>query len=88
MEILATILIGFIVGLVARFLKPGRDSMGFIFTTLLGIAGAFVATYLGQSLGIYYVGEPAGFIGAVVGAILVLAVTQAIFGRRRPRYFS
>lgn len=86
MQILATILIGFIVGLVARFVKPGRDSMGIVFTTVLGIVGAVVATYLGQALGIYYVGEPAGFLGAVVGAVLVLAVVQAIFGRRRARF--
>ncbi|MGE3262064.1 MAG: GlsB/YeaQ/YmgE family stress response membrane protein [Bacteriovoracia bacterium] len=86
MQILATILIGFVVGLVARFVKPGRDSMGIVFTTVLGIVGAVVATYLGQALGIYYVGEPAGFLGAVVGAVLVLAVVQAIFGRRRARF--
>lgn len=86
MGIIGTILIGFIVGLVARFLKPGRDSMGIVLTTVLGIAGAFVATYLGQAMGIYYAGEPAGFIGAVIGAIAVLALVQLVFNRR-PRYF-
>jgi uncharacterized membrane protein YeaQ/YmgE (transglycosylase-associated protein family) len=72
--IIGTIVIGFIVGLIARFLKPGDDSMGFILTTVLGIAGAFVATYLGQVLGFYAVGHAAGFIGAVIGAIILLVV--------------
>ncbi|MGZ3695140.1 MAG: GlsB/YeaQ/YmgE family stress response membrane protein [Bdellovibrionota bacterium] len=76
MGIIGTIVIGFIVGLVARMLKPGRDSMGFIMTTVLGIVGAFLATYLGQAMGFYYAGEPAGFIGAVVGAIVVLAIVH------------
>ncbi len=71
MSIIGTLIIGFLIGLVARFLKPGNDSMGFILTTVVGIAGAFLGSYLGQAFGIYQVGEPAGFIGAVVGAILV-----------------
>lgn len=82
MTILGTIFIGFLVGIVARFIKPGRDPMGIIMTTVLGIVGAVVASYLGQGLGIYAVGEPAGFLGAVIGAILVLAVAKALFGRR------
>lgn len=86
MGIITTIVIGFIVGLVARFLKPGRDTMGFLMTTVLGIVGAVLATYLGQAMGFYYAGEPAGFIGAVVGAILVLALVQLAFNRR-PRTF-
>lgn len=86
MSIIGTIIIGFIVGLVARFIKPGRDSMGFVLTTLLGIVGAVVAAYLGHAMGFYSPGEPAGFIGAVVGAVLVLVVAQAIMGRR-PRFF-
>jgi uncharacterized membrane protein YeaQ/YmgE (transglycosylase-associated protein family) len=81
MGIIGTIIIGFIVGLVARFLKPGRDSMGFIMTTVLGIVGAILATYLGQALGFYYAGEPAGFFGAVVGAIIVLAIVHLTFNR-------
>lgn len=85
MGIIGTIIIGFIVGLIARFLKPGDDKMGFIFTTLVGIAGAFVASYIGQTMGLYEVGEPAGFIGAVVGAILVLAIFKMITGRREDR---
>lgn len=79
---IGTIVIGFFVGLVARFVKPGDDKMGFIFTTLLGIAGAFVGTYLGHIFGIYQAGEPAGFIGAVIGAVIVLAALKTFSGRR------
>ncbi|MGE8495999.1 MAG: GlsB/YeaQ/YmgE family stress response membrane protein [Pseudomonas sp.] len=74
MGIIGTIFIGLIVGLVARFLKPGDDSMGWIMTILLGIGGAFAATYGGQALGIYDAGEAAGFIGAVIGAIVLLVL--------------
>jgi uncharacterized membrane protein YeaQ/YmgE (transglycosylase-associated protein family) len=75
MGILWTIIIGFVAGVIAKFLHPGpNEPAGFILTTLLGIAGAFVATYLGQSLGWYQPGEGAGLIGAVVGAIIVLVV--------------
>ena len=83
MGIIGTIIIGFLVGLVARFLKPGDDRMGFILTTIVGIVGAVVGAYLGQVLGIYQVGEPAGFIGAVLGAIVVMVVLNLLFGRRR-----
>lgn len=82
MSIIATIVIGFIVGLVAKFLMPGRDPGGFIITTILGIVGAMVATYLGQALGLYAAGEPAGFIGAVIGAIILLALYRAVAGKR------
>lgn len=75
MGILWTIVIGFVAGVIAKFLHPGpNEPAGFILTTLLGIAGAFVATYLGQSLGWYQPGEGAGLIGAVVGAFIVLIV--------------
>ncbi|NHN77141.1 GlsB/YeaQ/YmgE family stress response membrane protein [Azotobacter chroococcum] len=74
MGILGTILIGLLVGVVARFLKPGDQPMGWIMTILLGIGGSVVATYGGQALGIYHAGEAAGFIGAVIGAILLLVV--------------
>ena len=83
MTIIWAIIIGFIVGLVAKFLMPGRDPGGFIITTLLGIVGALVATFLGQALGIYGAGQSAGFIGAVIGAIVVLLVYHLIRGRRR-----
>jgi uncharacterized membrane protein YeaQ/YmgE (transglycosylase-associated protein family) len=78
MGIIGTIFIGLIVGLIARFLKPGDDSMGWIMTILLGIGGSLVATYGGQALGIYHAGEGAGFIGAVVGAIVLLLVVGLI----------
>jgi len=83
MNIIGTIVIGFIVGLIARFVKPGDDRMGLLFTTLVGIAGAFVGQFLGQALGIYSSNEPAGFIGAVVGAVVVLALIKAFTGNRR-----
>jgi len=74
MEFLWMLIIGLIVGVVAKFLMPGKDPGGFIITILLGIAGAFVAGFLGRSLGWYQVGDPAGFIASVVGAILLLLV--------------
>jgi uncharacterized membrane protein YeaQ/YmgE (transglycosylase-associated protein family) len=85
MGILWTIIIGFIAGVVAKFLMPGRNEpSGFVLTTILGIVGAFLATYLGQSLGWYRADEGAGFIGAVVGAIIILAIYGMMTGRRRP----
>lgn len=74
MSILWTLLIGFVVGLIARFLKPGRQKMGFILTTILGIVGAFVGSFIGQTLGLYQSGEAAGFIMSVIGAIIVLVI--------------
>ena len=76
MSIIWTIIIGFIAGIVAKFLHPGssNEPSGFILTVALGIAGSFAATYLGQALGWYRAGEGAGFIGAVVGAIILLVV--------------
>jgi len=78
MPLIWTVVIGFLAGLVAKFLMPGKDPGGFIVTILLGIAGAFVATFLGQALGWYGPGEGAGFIGAVVGAILILIAYRMI----------
>jgi len=84
MGILWTIIVGFVAGIVARFIMPGdNEPAGFIMTTILGIVGAFVATFLGQSLGWYRPGEGAGLIGAVVGAIIVLLIYGVIAGRRR-----
>ncbi|HEV2153558.1 GlsB/YeaQ/YmgE family stress response membrane protein [Bradyrhizobium sp.] len=84
MGILWTIIIGFIVGVVAKFLMPGDKSepQGFILTTILGIVGAFVATWLGQAVGWYRFGEGAGFIGSIVGAIILLFVYGLVMGRR------
>ncbi|WP_119678128.1 GlsB/YeaQ/YmgE family stress response membrane protein [Indioceanicola profundi] len=83
MGILWTLIIGLIAGIIAKLLMPGRDPGGFIITTLLGIAGAFVATYLGQAVGWYRAGEGAGLIGAIVGAIILLAIYRMVAGGRR-----
>ena len=72
MSLILTIIIGLVVGIIAKLIMPGKDPGGFIITTLLGIAGAFVARFLGQALGWYAEGEPAGFIASVLGAILLL----------------
>jgi uncharacterized membrane protein YeaQ/YmgE (transglycosylase-associated protein family) len=83
MGIIWTIIIGFVAGIIAKFITPGsNEPSGFVLTTILGIVGAFVATYLGQSLGWYAPGEGAGLIGAVVGAVIVLLVWAMISGRR------
>jgi uncharacterized membrane protein YeaQ/YmgE (transglycosylase-associated protein family) len=82
MGIIGTIIIGLIVGLIARFLKPGEDSMGWIMTILLGIGGALLATYGGQALGIYHAGEAAGFIGAVIGAVILLVIYGMVTRKR------
>lgn len=74
MSILGTLFIGLIAGLVARMLKPGNDSMGWIMTALLGVAGSFLASYAGAALGLYAPGQAAGFIASVVGAIVLLVV--------------
>ena len=81
MGIIGTILIGFIVGLIARAIKPGNDRMGIILTTLLGIAGAFVAGYVGQAMGLYSANEPAGWIASVLGAIVLLVIVGLVRGR-------
>lgn len=77
-----TLIIGLLAGIVAKFLMPGRDPGGFIITMLLGVAGAFVATWLGQAVGWYDAGEGAGFVGAVVGAIILLIGYRMLRGRR------
>lgn len=74
MSILATLFIGLVAGFLARAIKPGNDSMGWIMTALLGVAGSFVASYLGAAMGLYAPGQPAGFIASVVGAVLLLFV--------------
>jgi uncharacterized membrane protein YeaQ/YmgE (transglycosylase-associated protein family) len=87
MSIIWTIIIGFVAGLIAKWIMPGRNEpSGFILTTILGIIGAVVATYLGQAVGWYRADEGAGFIGAVVGAIVVLFIYGLIAGRRRTTY--
>ncbi|WP_298959876.1 GlsB/YeaQ/YmgE family stress response membrane protein [uncultured Methylobacterium sp.] len=84
MSILWTIIIGFIAGVIAKFIMPGpNEPSGFILTTILGIVGAFVATFLGQAVGWYGPNQGAGLIASVVGAIIVLAIWGFIQGRRR-----
>lgn len=83
MGILWTILIGFLAGVIAKFIMPGNNEpSGFIMTTVLGIIGAFVASFLGKALGWYSPGEGAGLLGAIVGAIIVLVVYGLVMGRR------
>ena len=77
------IIFGLIVGIVGKFLMPGRDPGGCIVTILLGIAGALLGGFVGRALGFYQEGEPAGFIMAVIGAIILLAIYRAVIGRRR-----
>ena len=79
------IIIGFVVGAIARFITPGRSRGGFITTILLGIAGSVVATWLGRVLGWYHGGQSARFIGSVVGAVIILALYRLFFGTR-PRF--
>ncbi|MEN3974472.1 GlsB/YeaQ/YmgE family stress response membrane protein [Emcibacter sp. SYSU 3D8] len=78
MAILWTIIIGFIVGVIAKFITPGNNEpKGFILTTILGIAGAFLATFAGRYMGWYAPGETAGFLGALVGAVILCAIWAA-----------
>ena len=78
MSIIWIILIGFVVGLLAKMLTPGRDASGFFITAAIGIAGSLLATFGGQALGLYHAGEPAGFIGSLVGAIILLAIYHLV----------
>jgi len=76
------ILVGFLVGLLARFFSPGPQRLGCLLTIVLGIAGALLAGWFGQHMGWYRAGEPAGFIGALLGAIVILALMRLFSGRR------
>jgi len=78
MGIIWTILIGFVVGLLAKMVTPGRDPAGFFITAAIGIAGSLLATYGGQALGLYNAGEPAGFIGSLIGAIILLVIYHVV----------
>jgi len=77
-SIIWTILIGFVVGLLAKFLTPGRDPSGFFITAAIGIAGSLLATFGGQAVGLYHAGEPAGFIGSLIGAIILLVIYHLV----------
>ena len=81
MALLWTLVVGFVVGLIARYLMPGKQVMGIVMTTLFGCGGAVAATYAGQLLGLYKAGEPAGFIGAIVGAFILLFIYGKIIGK-------
>jgi uncharacterized membrane protein YeaQ/YmgE (transglycosylase-associated protein family) len=83
MEIVTMLVIGLLVGIIAKFLMPGNDPGGFIITTLLGIAGSFVAGYIGRAAGWYTPGEPVSFIASVLGAIVLLVLYRLLFRRRR-----
>ena len=83
MGVLGWILFGLVVGALAKLVMPGRDPGGIIVTILLGIVGALVGGFLGRALGLYQPGEPAGFVGAFIGAILVLLIYRMAIGRRR-----
>lgn len=82
MGIIVTIIIGLLIGAVAKLLMPGKDPGGCIITILIGLAGSFVAGYLGQALGLYRVGEPASFVGSVVGAMLLLLIYRMVMKPR------
>ena len=83
MHIIWTLIVGLIVGAIAKLLMPGRDPGGFIITMVLGIAGAFVAGMIGRALGLYHAGDVGpGIIASILGAVLLLAVYRAIRGRR------
>jgi uncharacterized membrane protein YeaQ/YmgE (transglycosylase-associated protein family) len=82
MNIIIMIAIGLLIGITAKFLMPGRDPGGFIITALLGIAGALVASFIGQSVGWYGQGEPYGFVAAVLGAMFLLLIYRLASGRK------
>jgi uncharacterized membrane protein YeaQ/YmgE (transglycosylase-associated protein family) len=82
MGIISAIIIGLIVGAIAKFLMPGKDPGGWIITILIGVAGSFIGTYLGQVVGLYRAGEPAGFIGSIIGAMILLFLYRLFVQRR------
>jgi uncharacterized membrane protein YeaQ/YmgE (transglycosylase-associated protein family) len=84
LDLIWIIIVGAIIGLIAKFLVPGKDPGGIIVTPLIGIGGALVATYLGEFLGLYEPGQKAQFIGSVVGAVIILVVFRFIRGRAAP----
>jgi uncharacterized membrane protein YeaQ/YmgE (transglycosylase-associated protein family) len=83
MHILWMLIIGLIVGALAKLVMPGKDPGGVIVTMLLGVAGSLVAGFLGRSLGWYYEGESAGIIASILGAVILLAIYRAVLGRQR-----
>ena len=86
MHWVGVIIIGFLIGLIAKLLMPGRDPGGFFITVILGILGSVVAKYIGLALGLYREGQPAGFIASVIGAILLLILYRTVRGPRASRW--
>lgn len=84
-SLIGTLIVGLIVGLIARALKPGDDSLGWIMTILLGIAGAFLASYIGVAMGWYQQGDAAGWIASVLGAVVLLVIYQFVRGKTTER---
>lgn len=84
MSFIIAIIMGLIIGAIAKFVMPGRDPGGIIVTCLIGIVGSLLATWLGQQVGWYHEGEGAGFIGGIVGSIILLILYRLIIGRRTP----
>jgi uncharacterized membrane protein YeaQ/YmgE (transglycosylase-associated protein family) len=85
MGVIGWIIFGLVVGIVAKFLMPGRDPGGFVITALLGIVGALLGGYLGRAIGWYREGDPVGFVVAVLGSIVLLALYRLVVGRRTLR---
>ena len=83
LSVLWTILIGFVVGVIAKFLHPGKENMGIVLTTVLGVAGSLIATFLGRLVGFYEASEAAGFLMAVVGATLLLVIYTMVKGKAK-----
>jgi uncharacterized membrane protein YeaQ/YmgE (transglycosylase-associated protein family) len=83
LSLIGTVVVGLVVGLIARAVKPGDDSMGLIMTIILGIAGSLIAGYIGHALGWYQPGQPAGWIASVIGAIVLLIIYGLVVRRRR-----
>ncbi len=81
-----TLVVGLIIGAIAKFLMPGKDPGGMIITMLLGVAGAFLANFIGSSMGYYEPNEPAGFVASVIGAVILLSVYRAVIGRKSVTY--
>lgn len=81
LSVIGTLLIGLVVGFIARAIKPGDDRLGWIMTALLGVAGSFVANYVGQAMGWYQAGEAAGLVASVLGAVALLAVYGLVKGK-------
>lgn len=82
MGLIVTLIVGLIVGAIARFVLPGEQKMGWILTCLLGVAGSFVASYVGQAMGWYAAGQPAGWIASVLGAVVLLVVVGMLKGKK------